>query len=403
MTSTRSSTSVSRRLRWAGALLLGFMMAAGVFELALRAMAASPWWRVLPTVSTQFDGPDAELGYAHRPNVEGLWVRENRALVRINAQGLRDRPRSNAAEPGTMRIAIAGDSITEALQVDESDLFTLRTEEKLRRMSKNVEVLNFGLSGALPLQQLLFVRSRGLPIGVDAAVFIFSAADFLNPLMRNDHFLPAYVDTPSGDVAVGRSYLERRSHRLAETWVGQTFFWIVDHSLVANAIYTRLKLRLLPDLPTGVTSAAARNVCAELRDNLDAQSRLWGAGEPAWAARRVNRFLSDVPKLLEGRPAVFMLSGFGSPTTRCPAEMQIRAEVVSRARSIIESRGIHFVDLESAILEKMPDENGFHRLGGFGARLGYGHLNPWGHEIYAQVLTEVLASKMLQDPGNAGR
>src|ERR1700742_1653919 len=136
------SASSGRRaglLRKALSVVLGLFLAVLVLELALRAMAASPWWRVLPAVSAQFDAPDPDTGYAHRPGVEGPWLRENRTFVRINAQGLRDRPRTEAAAPGTIRIGVAGDSITEGFQVDQPDIFTLRAERELNARGVKVE------------------------------------------------------------------------------------------------------------------------------------------------------------------------------------------------------------------------------------------------------------------------
>lgn len=395
MTSIRSSTFVSKSLRWGGGVLLGLVLAATIFEVTLRAMEASPWWRVLPVVHAQFDGPDKEIGYAHRPNVQGLWIRENRAFVRINAQGLRDRPRTQLPAPGTVRIAVAGDSITEALQVDENDLFTLRAEQKLSRHGRDVEVLNFGLSGALPLQQLLFIADRGLPMGIDAAVFIFSAADFFNELMRNDGILPAYVENTSGELVIGRGYRNRRSHRLADQWIGRAFFWLVDYSRVADALYIRAKYGFLPvDQAKAPPPVAAREACGEIRANIMASQRLWASGEPHWAARRVDRFLSDVPKFLQGKPTIFMLSGIGLPDRACTTETDLRARVVAQARAKIEAAGIAFVDLDMATLAKMGgDEGGFQKLSGFGARLGSGHLNPWGHEIYSEALTDAITSR----------
>ena len=394
MTSIRSSTFVSKSLRWGGGLLLGLVLAAAIFEVTLRAMEASPWWRVLPAVHAQFDRPDREIGYAHRPNVQGLWIRENRAVVRINAQGLRDRTRTQLPAPGTVRIAVAGDSITEALQVDESDLFTLRAEQKLSSGGQHVEVLNFGLSGALPLQQLLFIADRGLPMGIDAAVFIFSAADLLNEFMRNDRVLPAYVENASGELEIGRGFRNRRSQHLADLWIGHAFFWLVDHSRVANALYIRSKFGFLPAVITKAPAAAAREVCGELHANVMAQQLLWANGEPHWAARRVDRLLSDIPKFLRGKPAIFILSGFGLPDGACPGEADLRARVVVQARAKIEAAGIAFVDLDMVTLAKMGgDESGFQKLGGWGARLGYGHLNSWGHEIYAELLVDAITSR----------
>jgi hypothetical protein len=396
MTSARSFTFASSVLRWGAGLVIGLVLAAAAFELTLRAFELSPWWRVLPAVHAQFDAPDPNLGYAHRPGVRGLWIRENRAFVSINSQGLRDRERTQRPAPGTVRIAVAGDSITEAMQVDENDLFTIRAETGLSRPGHPVEVLNFGLSGALPLQQLLFISERGLPMGIDAAVFIFAISDFLNDFMRDDRVLPAYVEDSAGDLVIGYKFRNRRSQYLADRWVGRAFFWLVDHSRLIDALYIRAKLGFLNTEQAAAPRIAGDSTCSDQHSNLVALDKLWH-GEPQWAARRMDKFLSDVPKYLKERPAMFILRGFSLPDGMCPTDDALRTKVVAEARKKIEAAGIAFVDLDAVTLDKMGgDSTGFQRLGGWGAKLGYGHLNSWGHQIYADVLADAVRSHFAQ-------
>ncbi len=368
--------------------MAGVLLAAVLFELALRAMSASPWARILPAVQAQFDGPDPDTGYGHRPNVEGLWLRENRAYVRINAQGLRDRPRDKAAAPRVLRVAVAGDSVTEALQVEEDSLFTLRAEREVNSKGVPVEVMNFGLSGALPLQQLLFVNKKRELLNIDVAVLSFSVHDFLNPLMADDSILPAYVENEAGDLSIGRRYRDRRSHRLAQGWLGRAFFWAVDHSLVLNALYIRAKLGLVPASAT--TQEASQDPCETVRAGLAAQERLWNEGEPAWAARRLERFLSDVRGMLGKMPVVFMIRGIAMRSEACTPEPERWARLSALVRNRVERSGIGFVDLDAEVDRRLPSSDDWKRMYGFGAKIGIGHLNEVGHQIYARVLTDVI-------------
>src|ERR1700687_3491778 len=91
---------------------LGVILAVGVvaLEIAMRLAGIS---------FPDFGLPDQDRGWALRPNAEG-WVRaENKAgvYVKINSQGLRDREHSIAKPPGTFRVAVLGNSYTEAFQV----------------------------------------------------------------------------------------------------------------------------------------------------------------------------------------------------------------------------------------------------------------------------------------------
>src|SRR6266852_4603823 len=60
---------------------------------------------------------DPRTGWRLRSHAEGWVVQENRQYVRINSHGFRDRERSFEKPPNTFRIAILGNSWTEALQV----------------------------------------------------------------------------------------------------------------------------------------------------------------------------------------------------------------------------------------------------------------------------------------------
>jgi hypothetical protein len=74
---------------------------------------------------------DAEVGFSLRPNAEGWWRREGLTYVRINSQGLRDREHAIAKQPGTIRIAVLGDSFAEAFQVSGEQAFWTVMEQRL--------------------------------------------------------------------------------------------------------------------------------------------------------------------------------------------------------------------------------------------------------------------------------
>jgi hypothetical protein len=111
-----------------------------------------------------FYAADAQLGWSLRPNLEGWMVTEGRQFVRINANGLRARDYSLEKPARTLRIAVLGNSWTEALQVPLEKTFCSVVERRLSGMpcvaGQNVEVLNFGVSGYSTAQELLQLRTR---------------------------------------------------------------------------------------------------------------------------------------------------------------------------------------------------------------------------------------------------
>jgi len=119
---------------------------------------------------TRFEGsfyqPDRELGYALRPNAHGWNVVENLNYFRVNADGMADRDRSLQRAPNVMRIAVVGDSVSEAKQVQRDQTYWAVMQRamnlRLAPTGRQVEVLNFGVAGYSLAQELLVIRSSRL-------------------------------------------------------------------------------------------------------------------------------------------------------------------------------------------------------------------------------------------------
>jgi hypothetical protein len=95
--------------------------------------------------------PERERGYGLRPGAEGWNVGEQENYVRINSNGMRDREHDLKRPDNTIRIAVLGDSETEAVQVPlERTYFSALERELSSAMApegRKVEVLSFGVGG----------------------------------------------------------------------------------------------------------------------------------------------------------------------------------------------------------------------------------------------------------------
>jgi hypothetical protein len=120
---------------------------------------------------------DPILGSKLRPGTKGYWLQEGGGYVSINSDGLRDREHSLEKPPNTFRIAVLGDSFTEALQVNQEDTFWAVMERDLqgctRLGGRRVEVINFGHSGYGTSQELLALRHRVWKYSPDAVLLAF--------------------------------------------------------------------------------------------------------------------------------------------------------------------------------------------------------------------------------------
>ena len=102
--------------------------------------------------------PDPVLGWTFIPNTEHIvsgsfwYAQEFSSLVKINSHGFRDKERNIERDKNTIRIALIGDSMVAAREVDFEMTAGQILEKRLNaeltpRTGKNYEVLNFGVPG----------------------------------------------------------------------------------------------------------------------------------------------------------------------------------------------------------------------------------------------------------------
>lgn len=109
---------------------------------------------------------DPDLGWAPRPGADSA-----DRLYHYNAQGLRAPVEyAPAPPPGTLRLALFGDSFIHGDEVGYQDTIGARLEQTLRRAGHAVEVLNFGVSGYGTDQALLRWRKHGRSLHPDVVV-----------------------------------------------------------------------------------------------------------------------------------------------------------------------------------------------------------------------------------------
>ncbi len=237
-----SMPTVRQALRGSGVValsgLVGLAAAEGVLRLAGVKFDASLY------------GEDAVTGWRLRPNAHGWWVSEGNSYVRINSAGMHDREYQLSKPPGTVRIAVLGDSMTAAVQVAARETFAGVLEQELRSCrafgGAVVEVMNFGVPGFGTAQQLLQYRhqvSRYAPDMVLLAFFTYNDVHnnhrALNPV--NPARAPYFV-LDGADLVLDDSFL---AHRSTYGQLRDRFGDLVNRSRVAQLVAEGLVRGLL--------------------------------------------------------------------------------------------------------------------------------------------------------------
>lgn len=136
---------------------------------------------------------DPLIGYRREP---GVFLKRTGDLVvkkSVNALGFVDRERSLQKPKGTARVAIMGDSMTEALQIADDEDFQSVLEKTLNATGDSWEVINLGLSGQSTAQEYLTFKHYGLRFDPDIAIITMSIT---NDVSENAQEIHKTTDVP---------------------------------------------------------------------------------------------------------------------------------------------------------------------------------------------------------------
>src|ERR1044072_3651772 len=145
--------------------------------------------RVIGYSAPLFYEPDYYRGVTLRSNIAGTYQREGRNYVSINSAGLRDREHPLAKTPHTIRIALLGDSYSEALQVPLEQTFWWQLQQKLEACDqfkgKHVEIINFGVSGYGTAQELIALRQQVWQYSPDMVMLLMTTNNDISDNVRS--------------------------------------------------------------------------------------------------------------------------------------------------------------------------------------------------------------------------
>lgn len=278
------------------------------------------------------------------------------ADLRTNALGFRGPAWSRAASPGTLRIALIGDSHAFGFGVDFADTVGEVAAALLReRLGRPVEVLNFAVNGYNAQQQLAVLRSFALGFRPDLVVL-----------------MPCNNDDEPGAWASRDGYLVARPDDVANAPALPAV--LLDSALVA------LARRVVGHLASGEPDAGR-------------QASGPAPGPPADLAVAANVATDPPPAVLDravGDPLRAMIAA-----SRASGARVVLATIAGPAdwrhlfQGIARDEQVPLVDL----LALFPEVGDWNELV---ARFGLGwndHLGPEAHRRWAVAITELVAQQ----------
>ncbi|MFL6230109.1 MAG: SGNH/GDSL hydrolase family protein [Pyrinomonadaceae bacterium] len=409
----------SRRKRFA--VKLSLVCASVLFALLVAEVALRVVGYTFPTFYT----PDAQRGYVLKPGMQGWYRKEGESYVRINSEGLRDREHAKQKPANTFRVAILGDSYAEALQVPSEAAFWHVLEGRLRACpalgGRDVEVINFGVSGYGTAQELITLRQKVWDYSPDLVLLAVTTnndiTDNLRALKKTDE-VPYFV-LRDNRLVPDDSFRTSRAFRLRSSVIARLGAWIEDSSRVIQAVHqtqyalknylARRRARNAPPPPQNTTTATApaqnnspAATDAARTDELGADNLIYGEPRDAtWQdAWRVTEALitamRDEVSAHGARFAVVTLSNgiqvHPEPAAREAFMRRVGASDLfypdKRIASIGARDGFPVFMLAPELQAHAERTRVF--LHGFGADIGNGHWNAEGHRVAGELLTQKL-------------
>ncbi|MBY0358823.1 MAG: hypothetical protein K2W82_12535 [Candidatus Obscuribacterales bacterium] len=231
---------------------------------------------------------DPILGSRHMTNKRVTWRSEGFAQSYFNAEGLRENEALLAKPPGTYRIALLGDSLTESLQVPLEASFGRLLQNKLSEQNNRpVQILNFGTSGYSTAQEYLQLRQQVLKYKPDLVLVCYNSRDIFENWSPGDQVLtnvrPFALHLPGSHLVVDSAPV-RLWMRSPRAKILQSCEWFREHSRLwgfLSAIELDLSLhnqtyRFVVSFLTK-PGKAIRELTAEIKNNCTNMYKEWSA------------------------------------------------------------------------------------------------------------------------------
>ena len=431
---------VFRRIAGSAALVaFGILLALVTAEVSLRLLGLS-----YPTMTT-FLNQDYHTGWAHKPGISFPNPLEGKhTQITFNSFGMRDsREYQIKKGPAIFRVAVLGDSFTEALQVAQQDDFVSIAEHELVRCDalhgKKPEILNFGVFGYGTTQELIQLRQRVLQWSPDFIVLQFYTNDLSDnnpetasgPDKRSWAWGPRPFSVLNNGVLVEdnsfRDSAPIRNNIALADWNHTRFHWL--YAMVINSRVRQLLHHLhrsaavrpvfhfelwlenqifsAPRVPPAVEPPAASQEArvfdrAALLETVFERElpMLREPQKPVWkdSWRLTESLIAETARESADHGARFLLLVATDPLQLYP-DKELRQRLLPdpfylnrRLESLAHEQRFDILSLAEPLQSYVDQHHAY--LHGFGDQLGWGHYNETGHRLVGQLVSQKVCEMM---------
>jgi hypothetical protein len=277
--------------------------------------------------------------------------------VTLNAQGFRGKDLSPPKGASRTRVVLLGDSIAFGYGVSDEETFAHRLEVE----DNGLEVLNLGVEGYGPGQELLLLQRTGLGANPDVVVLaVCLRNDFVDAMLR-----VALYDgvTPRPRFELVGSDLVLDDSPVRRSAAGHALQWLSDQSHLFN--------RASAWMPRG----------REAEDPGWRTRKREALLDEDYAFRLTFALVMEMEKLCRTRGIGFLVATFPNGLG-----YGIRPEISERFHRSLETSGVALVDMGAR----------FRSMGLRAAQLSIdstGHLGPRGHALTSEILEQELVNR----------
>jgi len=355
---------------------------------------------------------DDYTGATLRPGARGWWRQEGEAYIRINSDGLRDRGHAKPKPLNTFRIAVLGDSFTEAKQVEIRKTFWAVMEKDLEQCAglngQQVEVINFGVSGFGTAEELLTLRHRVWPYHPDLVLLALYTGNDIRENSRalNYNPLSPYFIYSDGELVLDNSFLHSPDYLYRKSLLVQLGYGIINYSRVLqlanqakNVILTKRKTRAVKKELTSASDGNEAGIQNEIYR--EPAHSLW---QEAWQV--TEGLITLMRDEVAEKGADFLVVTLSTSIQVHPDSSVRKQFMISlgidhlfypdfRIKALGEREGISVLNLAPSLQAYAQEHQIF--LHGFeNATMGYGHWNENGHRLAGQIMAQKICEQYLR-------